>query len=210
MRLRSALLYYLNRAGIAPRRRRLLFFDSDSTVPAHSSATSTIEVLDRDALAGLEFCGGWLSREEALRKIASPRCWMVGAHRGGSLVGYLWGELGTANVSFFDLEIPLPDTFVYLANVFVAPEARGERLYLAMYAQFAAEAHRRGITRVIVCFDPDNTPIIRLHRRLGFRHYLSASYLRLGPWRRYRVETPGGAPVLITGSPEAAASGLLS
>jgi len=205
----SSLIYYLNRVGLAPRRRRLAFYEREASVPDHSSATCTVEVLNAETLARLDYCGGWLSRDEASAKIAAPRCWMVGAHRGGRLIGYVWGELEEADVAFFDLRVPLPARVAYLSHVFVAPEARGSGLYLALCAGFMAEAVRRGASRVFLCVDPANTPMIRQQPKLGFRHYLSASYLRLGPWRRYRIETPAGAPVLITGSAEAAAKRLL-
>jgi ribosomal protein S18 acetylase RimI-like enzyme len=203
------LLYYLNRLGLAIHRRRLQFFQAPVHELDHEATGTEIGVLGMEPLAGLEYCGGWLGRHEALGKLASTPCWLVGAHRAGRLVGYLWGELDVADVGFFDLRIPLPEGVAYLSHVYVAPEARGQGLYVAMCAKFMAEARRRRVERVFLCVDPINSPMIRHQRRLGFRHYLSASYLRCGAWRRYRIETPEGEPVLSAGEPEAAALRLL-
>jgi GNAT superfamily N-acetyltransferase len=206
----STLLYYLNRVGLAPRRRRLFFFESGVEPPACTASGVTLAVLDRTTLDQLDYCGGWLTRAEALAKIETPGCWMVGAHSGGRLLGYLWGERGEAALTFFDLRIPLPADVVYRANAFVAPEARGQGLYKSLYGRLAAEARLHGITRTIGCADPANTPVLKQQIQLGFHHYRSAGYLRLGPWRRYRIETPSGDPVLITGSAAAAARALLA
>lgn len=168
-----------------------------------------VEVADEETLRSLQYCGGWLTREEALRQIAQPASWVVVAHEEGRLLGYAWGEQWSADLSFFDLEIPLPPDTVYAAHYFVDPEARGRGLARAIQCELLAEARCRGAGRVILCVDARNDPMNKLQKQLGMRAYMHAHYLRLSGWRWYRMEPAGGGKPVTTGDMAEAAEVIL-
>lgn len=209
-RLRQRLSCYFERAGVPVRKRELLFFERPlESAPEPPACGAAIDVLSAGDLARLDYCGGWLTREAATRKLNAGSCFLIGAHDAGRLVGYTWCESGTAYLDFFDLELPLPEATVYRAHSFVHPHARNRGIWQAMNARLLAEARARGARRICFCMDPNNAPMLNLQAKLGVRHYLAASYLRLGPWRRYRLVTAVAGERLVTRSPAEAGKALI-
>lgn len=208
-RLRERLSYYFERAGFPVRNRRLLFFETALEHPPEPVACSAnVGLLTVEDLLRLEYCGGWIPREAAIEKLNAGSCFLAGAFADGRLLAYLWCEFQTAHLDFFDLRMPLPAGTVYRAHSFVAPEARNQGLFRALVALFITEAKRRGAGRVIACVAPNNRRMLHLQTGLGSRMYLTARYVCIGPWRRYRIEAANGPARLVTRDAQKAARAL--
>jgi GNAT superfamily N-acetyltransferase len=68
---------------------------------------------------------------------------------------------------------------LYLEDLFVRPDARGQGVGKALFEHCRAEAHRRGCGRMEWAVLNWNTPAIKFYERYGARH--------LAEWRTYRL-----------------------
>ena|GEM_PF-3355915 len=206
----AKLIYYSNRLGLAPRRRSVHFYEAQTDAfPEFAIPDVRFGALSADELSRLEYCGGWLSLRESLAKLKNPG-WLIGAVRGGGLLGYAWGETEVADFEFFDLNISLQSDTAYMSRVFVSNAARGLGLGKALQCEFARHGLRQGYRRIFFCADVKNAAMSRIQESLRVRRYVTADYLRLLNFRRYQFHACSSADVLVTRRPEVAANAALT
>lgn len=78
-------------------------------------------------------------------------------------------ESGPVGLAIFAILRPGRDLkgVLYVKEIFVRPEARGQGVGTALLRFLKAEAQRRGIGRIDLTTDPDNRGAQRLYARLG-------------------------------------------
>lgn len=115
--------------------------------------------------------------DEARKRLAHdavanpPRFWTFFAEVDGSIVGYA--------LYFFSYSTFLARPTLYLEDLFVLPEARGQGAGRALFRECAAEAVRRGCGRMEWQVLGWNTPAIEFYRRSGAA--------MLGEWQGCRL-----------------------
>jgi GNAT superfamily N-acetyltransferase len=92
----------------------------------------------------------------------------------GSVVGYA--------IYFFTYSTFLARPTLYLEDLFVLPEARGQGTGLALFRACVEEAQRQGCGRMEWQVLTWNAPAIAFYERLGAR--------RLDAWHGFRLEPP--------------------
>jgi ribosomal protein S18 acetylase RimI-like enzyme len=109
----------------------------------------------------------------------------------GFAAGYGLISWKQANLYELDVVLPLAEGDGYISAVAVLPEFRGKGTSAMLMAELCAHVRRRGGSAVHAIVHCDNTPSIRMVRRVGFEVQRTALLRRFGPWRRLRwVDAP--------------------
>jgi GNAT superfamily N-acetyltransferase len=112
-----------------------------------------------------------------------PRFWTFLAEVDGQLVGYA--------IYFYTYSTFRARPTLYLEDVFVVPERRGQRAGIALFRACAREAVAQGCARMEWQVLAWNTPSIEFYKRLGARHQAD--------WQPFRLDDEA---LLAVGQPE--------
>lgn len=132
--------------------------------------------------------------EKALRFRLDQGMECLGAFRGSKLMGVTW--LTTEGV-FDEDELYVrffpPPGAAWDTGLYVRPEARGGRTFVALWAGTAAWLEQRGLDWSMSRISDYNDGSWRAHLRMGARHTDTMAALRIGPWQI----APRAQPVFV-------------
>jgi GNAT superfamily N-acetyltransferase len=201
---RDEIGYYLDRVGFPLRRRELMIFDKllHPSIAIEDPQYQGFSVYrigagDLNRLQYPDPCG-WLERHEAFEWLAHRQCMMMAAVREREMIGYCWVESREADVSFFDMTVPLAADSVYVSKVAVIKGVRGSGIGKALVATALAESIRAGFRRATIACVPANAAMRGVLHAQQWSYFQSVKYLRGGWARLYRVTTlreSGGPPI---------------
>ena len=186
--------YYAERLGLRFYRRKLIFYER------YASGLSS-----QDERLGIRYKPvaqdyiekhasiGWLTKHEALALLNRPGFMMYGAFKEGQLVGNCWLELQECDLSYFDLNVPLPSGVAYISRLFVSPDTRGMHISEELIMSAMAEAWRAGKTCVKICCVPGNSAMRHILKKLDFRLEQHVNFTRALMLRLYQCRFPDGA-----------------
>ncbi|MCX6954695.1 MAG: GNAT family N-acetyltransferase [Verrucomicrobia bacterium] len=131
--------------------------DRTALLRLNAGARPAVAALDETTLSGL---------------LAFEGHHFVAVDRAGAVAGYLLSFLRESDyddTEIRELRRRLPEPFLYICQVVVAPEYRRQRIGRAFYATMEATARRSGVR--LLCCDvntrPPNPESFAFHRRLG-------------------------------------------
>jgi GNAT superfamily N-acetyltransferase len=138
---------------------------------------------DADMPAFLDLVDGLADYEKLPRPTSDARQRLTADARAGRF-RLLLGELDGVVVGYA-VHFPTYSTFLarpslYLEDIFVAPEARGNGVGVALFRACAAEAIKQGCGRMEWQVLSWNEPSIQFYERLGARH--------LDAWLPFRLD----------------------
>lgn len=186
--------YYAKRLGFRFYRRKLIFYERYAS--GSSSQDERLGVrykpVTQDYLENHDSIG-WLTNQEALALLNRPGFIMYGAFQEERLIGNCWLELQECDLSYFDLNVPLPSRVAYISRVFVSPDTRGMHVSEELITLAMAEAWRAGKTCVKICCVPGNSAMRHILKKLDFRLERHVSFTRVLMLRLYQCHLPDGA-----------------
>jgi GNAT superfamily N-acetyltransferase len=110
-------------------------------------------------------------------------CWVLLGERGYA-AGYGFVYWGRAGLPEIGMDFPLGPQEIYIADCYLTPEYRGQRLYAPLLEQICAQARRRGARRAWIAADAANRPSVRGIETAGFVLEREAVWKRIGGWSR--------------------------
>jgi GNAT superfamily N-acetyltransferase len=178
------------------RRRSLVIYDRTlSGVLAHQveyPGGGGIGAVEGNNLARFRWAADpYVVREASEWRTSAPR-WAVAATRGEEMDGFCWLEADIAEVTFLDLESPLPRGSVYLSRVWVCPEMRGQGIGRYLVTCATALAAQLGSERILSAAVPHNARMHRLFAELGWACRRTVAYRRVGPLMAFSARTADG------------------
>ncbi len=185
--------YYLDRLGINPRWRSLIFFEKRIGSPPVAAPPAELSI-DSVTLAGLRprHVIGWLDSAQAAQLLSRPDVRFFAAEIDGEVVGSGWLETAVVQLDFLEHEETLPADTAYLTHLIVVPGQRGHGIARALVDYAAKLAAELGKHRLTVACVPENTAVRRVFEKCGFQPYRLAVYRRMLGLRWYRSEKPDG------------------
>lgn len=186
--------YYAERLGFRFYRRKLIFYERYASGSPPQDERLGIrykpvaqEYLEKHASIG------WLTNQEALALLSRPGFIMYGAFQEEQLIGNCWLELQECDLSYFDLNVPLPSGVAYISRVFVSPDTRGMHVSEELIMLAMAEAWRAGKTCVKICCVPGNSAMRHILKKLDFRLGRHVNFTRVMMLRLYQCRFTNGA-----------------
>lgn len=188
---RDSLRYYLEERIHFPLHRRELLFRERRLSPSDAAVESVIgryqlRWISGSELTGMEFPGGFITKERALQWLSKKPCKLAGVFDGGRLVGSCWLEMQYVDLDFLDVRCPLAGSDVYVSKLAILP---GQRFGLgrALMQAAIAEAARQGRRRIIGAHVPENAKVQAIYAAQDWTCYQRVSYVRAGFLRRYII-----------------------
>lgn len=186
--------YYAERLGFRCYRRELIFYEryafglssQDERLGIRYKPVTPDYLEKHDPI-------GWLTNREALALLNRPGFIMYGAFQEEQLIGNCWLELQECDLSYFDLNVPLPSRVAYISRVFVSPDTRGMHVSEELITLAMAEAWRAGKTCVKICCVPGNSAMRHILKKLGFRLERHVDFTRVLMLRLYQCRFPDDA-----------------
>ena len=178
-------LYLFSRIGIIPKREYNFFeVKLQDTIP-YKKNNSNFDLdfvwVKKKNFAHFDFPSdnGWITKNEALRRLSGTNCIFLALTKGNRIVCYISIEFNKAHITFFDLLVYIPDKTAYSFALYTVPEFRGKELaskIKLLQLQFLKE---QGYQREFSVIRPNNIASQKVHKKLGYKEYQSVIYRKI-------------------------------
>lgn len=111
--------------------------------------------------------------------------------RGARIVHAGWLARGVADVPYLEGCLVLAPEDLYSYDSFTAPDWRGRGLAPARHLDLLRGGADPGARRLLTVVAIENRSGLRVFAKLGYRTLGGYTVARLGPWRRWWVDSPG-------------------
>ncbi len=101
----------------------------------------------------------------------------------GKIISACWATIHKIWSPYLVCEIRPALNEVYIYDGFTKPDFRNQSIFPAILAEMMRYFRGAGCRRMIVGVVPENKPSLAAMRKVGFRHFETMGYIKIGPWR---------------------------
>jgi ribosomal protein S18 acetylase RimI-like enzyme len=185
----QSLKHVFERLGFVSFNRTLIFLVLKfNDIPNDISESYSFHIASTDDIQKEQnYYDSWFTKQEAIKRIQSGHRLFV-FERNEKMVYFLWVELNSAAIGYFDIRFHISDDMVYLTGAYTLPEFRNRGIASKLKKEIFHYLKKEGFNDMIGVVDPLNTTALGIDKRLGFKEYQTINYKRYWHIRHYNVQ----------------------
>lgn len=177
-------LHWLVRIGMLSikiffKKEYLTFLELNLVNPAYKDTDDKTIAIVRAGREDIEkdYYDGSQDRDLAITRLERGDV-LITVRDNGMIIFSQWLVFNKVHIPAIHLFFDIPETTVYLSNMYTVPENRGKRVASSAVPHLLKHLKDLGYQKVFTLVDPENKPSIRVNSKAGFMKYQTCVYLR--------------------------------